>query len=135
MRCAPSTGLADVLGTLRPRVLLRVDSGGGLAVGAAVLALHGVLAGWYGLPPEVVLFLGAANVAYGSFSGSILWLGGDRPALNRALVAANFAWPFVCASILAVFRTDIRALGAVGLVGEGLYVGLLAEVERRVLLR
>lgn len=113
-----------------------MDSGGGLLAGALVLALRGWLAELHGLPLAVVTFMGAANVTYGCFSGTLLRV---TPPVRRlpsaALVAANFAWPVVCLGLLAANAGEVGPTGVLHLAGEGLYVGLLAEVERRVLLR
>jgi hypothetical protein len=124
-----------LLGSISPRACLLVDSGGGLLVGVGVLALSGWLAPLYGLPIDVVRFLGVCNLAYGSFSGSILLLSPPpRLVATRALVIANGAWPLVCVALGLAFRDVIGLLGAAALVGEGVYVGGLALVERRVLL-
>lgn len=121
--------------TWTPVRLLWVDSVGGLVVGVVVLVLRGALAGLHGLPLEVVTFLGATNVAYGSFSGALLRRAraGVFPVVGgKVLVAANATWPLVCVALAVAFRDDVSAFGLLHLLGEGAYVGGLAVVERRV---
>lgn len=121
---------------MTPKTLLWIDSGGGLLAGAGVLALRGWIAELHGLPVDVITFLGAANVAYGTFSGVLsVWTPPVRRGPTTALVIANFAWPLVCVGVCAAYAGAIGPTGVMHLIGEGLYVGGLAEVERRVLLR
>lgn len=114
------------------RRLLWIDGGGGALVGAIVLVLHRPLAGWYGLPAGAVLLLGAANLAYGTYALSLARRALRPAGMLMALIAANAAWPLVCAAILLAHLDELRALGVLHLVGEGLYVGGLAAVEWRL---
>ena len=115
----------------RAPALLWLDCLGALAAGILVLALSGWLAPLEGLPREVLVFAGAMNLAYGSYSLSLaLRERRTRPAVY-ALIFANAAWPLVCLALVAAFWETITAFGLLHLVGEGLYVGALALAEWR----
>lgn len=108
-----------------------LDSLGGLFVGASVLALSGWLADLHGLPYEVIVFMGGANVAYGSFSLSIQ-LRRRRMMRHIALLAgANVSWLAVCVALALMYRASITAFGVAHLLGEGVYVAGLGALEWR----
>jgi hypothetical protein len=67
----------------RARSILRLDASAACVAGLAVLALRSWLAPLYGFPPELVLFVGASNLAYASYSGSLAVLA-TRPAPHPA---------------------------------------------------
>ena len=120
----------------RARRILWVDGGAGLIVGVVVLALHGWLAGLYGLPSEWVLAIGVANVVYGSSSGTLATRaargrGPSRRAIDL-LVAANLAWGVVCAALVVVARDRATGIGLGVLAFEGVFVAALAVIERRL---
>lgn len=111
--------------------LLWIDGLGGLTVGILVLAAERWLAEWYGLPRAVVLFMGAANLAYGSYSTSLARRA-ERPIpLITLLSCANIGWLFVCASLAIRHAGTATLLGHIVLIGEGLYVGGLGLLEWR----
>lgn len=118
--------------------ILRFDSLAGLLVGILVLVLKDELAGLYGLQPTVVFWTGIANLAYGSYSGTLVlrerW--GHLPSRQAIglLVAGNLAWTVVCGLLIAYFWQDASAIGIAVLAFEGLFVGALALVERRFVL-
>lgn len=88
------------------------------------------------MPLSLVTLIGCANLAYGSYSGTLAvraWY--QRAPSRRAvdlLIAANLAWTVVCAAlVLATFRSaSVFGLGHVIL--EGLFVAWLAFAERRL---
>lgn len=118
--------------------ILRFDSLAGLLVGLLVLVLKDELAGLYGLAPMVVLWTGLANLAYGSYSGTLVlrerW--GRLPSRRAIgmLVAGNLAWTGVCVLLIAYFWREASAIGIAVLAFEGLFVGVLGLVERRFVL-
>ena len=122
--------------TRRARTVLGIDGGAGLVVGVFVLALHGWLAGLYGFPRSWVLALGAANVAYGSYSGTLALRAARGRAPSRlavdVLVAANLGWAVVCAALVAVAWRWASPLGLAVVAFEGVFVAALAVVERRI---
>lgn len=114
----------------RPK-LLWLDSLGGLGVGIVVLAISGWIATLHGLPPRVVMLVGAANVIYGCFSLSIQ-LHHRRTVTHIALLSsANVVWLGVCLIIVLMYRTAITPFGVIHLIGEGLYVAGLGVLEWR----
>ena len=116
---------------LRP--LLWFDCAAAAIVGTATLALAGLLAPLFGLPPVVVVFIGLVNLAYGAFSFSLARQ--PSPARGRvmALVTANLLWAGVCVVMAIYFAGPGSWLGASYLLAEGFFVGILAIVEARTL--
>ena len=114
------------------RNLLWIDCSGGAVVGAAVLILSGWLSEWYQLPRSLVLFMGAVNLAYASFSFSLA-VRAKRPiGLIRLLALANMAWAlFFCWPVAFAYRDTASIWALVHLVGEGIYVGCLGYLEWR----
>jgi len=53
------------------RKLLWVDCTAGALARVAMLVLGGWLSRWYGLPQQLLLFMGAANLLYASYSFSL----------------------------------------------------------------
>lgn len=125
------------IGTSRHPILCRwllwIDGGGGALVGVLVLGLRRWLAGWYGLPLDVVTLLGAANLAYGLYGLNLARLEVRPRPLLLGLVAANGAWPVVCGALLVRYGGEATGLGVLHLVAEGVYVGGLAALEWRVI--
>ena len=117
--------------------LLRIDSLGGIFVGVGVLALSPWLDGLFGFPMNLVLFLGAANVIYGCFSGSLLLLSYRQGPPGRAwflfLIVANVAWLAVCVGVVYYYGAGATWLGLAHVMLEGLYVAGLGLYEYRVL--
>lgn len=121
-----------------PVRLLWFDSIGGLVAGAVVTPLHGWLAGWYDVPAALILFMGLANLAYGTFSGVLAaraTRGRPPGRLVMVLAAANVAWGVGCFALLAAHAATASALGLAHFGLEGVYVGLLGLVEARAALR
>jgi hypothetical protein len=113
------------------RHLLWIDGSGGLFVGAVVLLICGWLSELYGLPYKLLIFIGVANVLYGSYSTSLA-MRSVRPAkLILLLVVANLTWAIVCMILAFTNRESVSLFGLAHLVGEGLYVGGLACMEWR----
>lgn len=116
---------------ITPERLLRLDGIGGFVAGALVLAAHSHLAGWYGLPRGLLLFTGAANLAYGTYS-SMLALRATRPlGMIRLLAIANMGWAMACAVMVLRWGPAASPLGVGHLTLEGAYVGGLGLVEWR----
>jgi hypothetical protein len=119
----------------RAQAILRLDGGAGFSVGVAVLALHAWVAQLHALPRSLVLFIGAANLAYGSYSGTLA----IRAALHKTptrtaidvLIAANALWCVVCAAVLITTFRSASAFGLAQVALEGLFVAALAVAEYR----
>ncbi|MCY1009174.1 hypothetical protein OV079_27140 [Nannocystis pusilla] len=119
----------------RARAILWLDGSAACAAGVVVLALHDALARLHAFPPALVLLIGAVNLAYSCYSGTLaVRASRGRTPTRRAidiLVVANLAWVAACAAIVALTAdtASIFGLAHVGL--EGLFVGMLAVLEYR----
>lgn len=114
------------------RNLLWVDCAAGAVVGVAVLVLSGWLSGFLGLPRGVLLFTGAANLLYASYSLSLARRR-VRPMWRvRALAVANLAWGLVvCLGLAAAFWDSASGFGRAHLFAEAAFVAGLGAVEWR----
>lgn len=109
--------------------LLWIDCAAGAVVGVAVLALSGWLSDLYGLPRGLLLFTGAANLAYASYSFSLARRS-VRPMAGLALLAvANMAWAVPCVVWAATYWDTATPLGIGHLLAEAVFVGGLGAVE------
>ena len=121
--------------TARPvlffKKLLWVDCVGAALAGLTVIALSGWLSRLEGLPWEVLLFTGAANLLYASYSFSLA-VRSERPMrLIKLLVFANLAWVPVCSGLVVAFSATATPFAFIHLIGEAVYVGGLAVLEWR----
>ena len=114
-----------------PRSLLRIDSTAGLVAGALVLLLSPWLSRLYALPSGFLVFTGVANLAYGSFSGSLARRAARPRTLITALVVANAAWAVFCVVVAFNVVGSASVFGLAQLIGESLFVGGLAMLEWR----
>jgi hypothetical protein len=111
--------------------LLHFDSFGGLTVGVVVLLLSQWLSAWYGLPRGFVIFVALVNIAYGSYSFSLLVRKKRPRRLIVLLVVANLVWAVLCLVWVTVFAQTATVFGIALLLLEALYVGGLAYLEWR----
>jgi hypothetical protein len=121
------------------RALLWFDGGAGAIVGTLVLVFREWLAVLQGFPLGLVLFMGLANLAYASYSTTLAAraTSGRTPSRRSIarLVAANGGWALVCAVIVVSTWPFATPLGRALVTFEGLFVGSLAFVEYRLLLK
>ena len=115
----------------RFRDLLWVDCSAGLLAGTLMLALSPWLARLYDLPHALLVGIGVANLAYGTFSFSLARRARRPRALVVTLVIANAAWAVLCIVAAVHFAGTASAFGLAQLAGEGLLVGGLAALEWR----
>lgn len=111
--------------------ILWFDAIGGLTVGVLVLGAAPWLSTFYGMPLWFVLFMGAANVAYGSYSGSLVLRRHRSRAQLRLLSTANGVWCGLCCVFIAWWWDALTVFGFLHLAAEGLYVAVLGVLERR----
>lgn len=112
--------------------ILWLDCIGGITVGLIVLALSQWLSHWERLPIHVVIFMGLANLAYGTFSLFVATRQ-IRPAwLITTLASANMLWIVVCIVIACRWWEQISILGLAHVMGEGIYVFGLGLAEWRL---
>jgi hypothetical protein len=111
------------------RRLLWVDCIAGALAGSAMLVLGTWLTGLYALPRGLLLFMGAVNLLYASYSFSLA-VRARRPKWSISLlVFANLAWVPVCLGLAVMFRETATLFGLAHLIGEGIFVGGLAMLE------
>ena len=109
--------------------ILWLDCIGGLLVGILVLLFCRLISTWDGLPLNVIIFVGMANLLYGSYS---LWVTTRAPRPLKVvtiLAFANMGWLAVCITIIAVNWTEISTFGVLHKLGEGLFVSILGYTE------
>lgn len=111
--------------------MLHIDSGAGISVGAGMLLLSPWLADLYRVSIQLVLVVAIANIAYGLYSGSLVWRGHCSPAQLRMLVSANALWLLVCIAIIVVIYPQASLFGYLHFLAEGGFVGGLAWLEWR----
>ncbi|MEM1095969.1 MAG: hypothetical protein AAGJ10_15330 [Bacteroidota bacterium] len=109
--------------------LLWVDGTAGAVVGVLLLSVSPWLAELFSLPLGVVLFMGAANLTYGSYSLTIAQRKRRPLSLIRFLVMANLAWVPVCIGLIIVHREVISVWVLLHLSAEAVCVGSLAVIE------
>lgn len=119
--------------------LLLFDSCAGSGVGLIVLCFCNWFAEIYGFSVPLTVFMGAANLSYGIYSGALalrVWRG-NQLALGavRLLVGANLAWVLPCVLIAGLTWSTSSHWGKAHLFLEALFVGGLALVEKKYLLR
>lgn len=111
--------------------VLWVDGLAGLSAGVIVLTLRQVLASLYGLPLEVITFVGFVNLAYAPV-GLTLAPRARRPvAAIVALAAANGLWACTCVALAVRYGLRATTLGLATLLCEAVIVAGLAVVEWR----
>ena len=109
--------------------LLWIDCTAGAAVGLLVLVFTAQLSHLQALPQALLLFMGAANVLYASFS-FFLTTRSKRPMpLIKLLVVANGFWSLVCVCLAVAFADTANFLGLGHLIAEAIFVGSLAAQE------
>jgi hypothetical protein len=113
------------------RHLLWIDSRAALLAGVGVLALSGWLREVYALPRPLLLVMGVANLAYGTYSGALARRARRPYALLVLLVVANATWAVLCGVAAVALAGTASAFGLAHLVGEGVFVGALAALEWR----
>jgi hypothetical protein len=111
--------------------LLWIDCTGAAVAGVVVIIFSGWLSQLEGLPQELLIFTGAVNVLYASYSFSLA-LRPKRPMGRiKLLVAVNLAWAPVCVGLLIAFSATATLFAYLHLVGEAVYVAGLAALEWR----
>ena len=109
--------------------ILRIDGFGGLIVGMLVLLLHPFLADWYGIPENIVRMMGITNLVYGSYSHFLTKRCECSLKAIVFLVFANLIWTLICFFLWFILGEKMTTLGQIVVLGEGIYVGVLACLE------
>jgi len=109
--------------------LLWIDCTAGALVGFVVLLFTAQLSQLQALPHDLLLFMGAANVLYASFSFFLATRSKRPKPLIKLLVVANGFWSLVCVCLAVVFANTATFLGLGHLIAEAIFVGSLAAQE------
>jgi hypothetical protein len=96
-----------------------------------MLALSGPLSALYAIPRPFLLGMAAANLAYGTFSGTLARRARRPRPLLVLLVTANATWAALCGAAAVWLAGRASVYGLAHLVGEGVFVGGLAALEWR----
>lgn len=94
-----------------------------------MLLLLDWLTALYGMPTELLIFIGAANVLYASYSLSLAIRRTRTPLLLNALIVANSVWALVCIGLAMRWAGTATMFGMAHLLAEALFVGRLASLE------
>lgn len=113
--------------------LLRIDATAGLTVGVFMFALFPFLLTLYGMPTWMLATMGAANLAYGSYSFTLARSAVRTRARLTFLVIANAMWAVLCMIAAVIAAQQLTMLGIGTLVFEGAFVGTLAMLEWRAI--
>ena len=112
-----------------------IDASAALVVGLLVVTFLEPLSQLYSLPPQVLRCTAAANLGYPVLG---LCLGGlprsaasVRRGLLNVLVTANYLWAIACVGLALRFGAGASAFGLVHLIGEALFVAMLATLQWR----
>lgn len=109
--------------------LLWIDCTAGAVVGLVVLLFTAQLSHLQALPLDLLLFMGAANVLYASFSFFLATRSKRPMPLIKLLVFANAFWSLVCVCLAVAFANTATFLGLGHLIAEAIFVGSLAAQE------
>lgn len=112
------------------RAVLWIDALGALGVGFVLLAFRDAITAWYQLPPGVMTLIIGGDLVYGTCSLQLAMRPRWRSrGLVLALVAANLAFAVVCVVLFARHGNAASLFGRLHLVGEAVYLCVLAGTE------
>ncbi|WP_457787610.1 hypothetical protein [Pseudomonas sp. PL-6] len=113
------------------RYLLWLDGAAAALAGALLLTFRHWLSELQALPLALLTLIGLVNLLYAAYSLSLARSRRRPQALIVLLVLGNMAWAAVCLGLAASFVGSARPWGLAYLVGEALFVALLAGLEWR----
>ncbi|MEK7356657.1 MAG: hypothetical protein AAB250_09420 [Bdellovibrionota bacterium] len=118
---------------MKTRTLFTIDFVGALTAGSIYLLIYQSLTQLLSLPSTIVDLQIIANFAYGSY-GAVLFVARiQRTSFYRFLVYVNFSYALLIGVSGLVQLNYDRPMGAALLVGEGLFIAILARLEHRSL--
>ncbi|WP_343306836.1 hypothetical protein AAHN97_06950 [Chitinophaga niabensis] len=111
--------------------VLWVDSvlGGGTAL--AGLFLYPVLAGFLGLPANLIIIIASVTLAYALLALSLARKSTPPVLPLRILIGANWIWAVISVVLLFLYFNEATIFGAIFLILQVLVVGGLAYQEGR----
>lgn len=95
------------------------------------LLLYRVLAGFLGLPVNIIIFIAGITLAYGLVALRLALQKTPSVPLLRILVAGNWLWAAISVGLLIIYFADATLFGAIFLVLQVIVVGGLAYLEGR----
>ena len=98
-------------------------------MGTLTLIFSAWLSQLYGLPRELLIIFGLANLLYGCYSFSLAVRNRRSMNLIMLLIIANALWAVICFILAVNYATTATIFGQIQLVGEGIFVGGLAWLE------
>jgi hypothetical protein len=101
--------------------------------GIAYFALFDFLQHTLGIPHWMATVQLVANNAYGIFGVALFIRSKERTPLFKFLIAMNFAYAFFCFAFVVFLFTSNVPLGTWLLLSEGIFIFLLATLEKRSL--
>ena len=113
------------------RRLLWIDSSAAAVAGVSVLILHSWLSELHSLPKGLLVFIGAVNLCYAAFSGSLASRDVRPGRLIAVLIFGNAFWAVVCVGLAIAYWGGATLFGIGHLLGEAVFVGALAGLEWR----
>lgn len=111
--------------------ILWVDGLSAAFVGVLVFLTKDWLQELYNLPTELILCLAFANISYATYSLYLAKKSARSLGSIRFLVFANLIWSVVCVLIIMLFFKSISIWGQLFLIGEAIFVVMLATYEWR----
>ncbi len=94
-----------------------------------MLLLVDWLATLYGMPTDLLVFIGVANMLYASYSLSLAIRRTRTPLMLNTLIVANGVWALVCIGLAVRWAGTASLFGMAHLLAEALFVGGLASLE------
>ncbi|MFI8747539.1 hypothetical protein ACIGKL_20550 [Pseudomonas sp. NPDC077186] len=113
------------------RYLLWLDGAAAALAGALLLTCRHWLSELQALPLALLTLIGLVNLLYAAYSLSLARRRWRPRTLIVLLVLGNLAWAAACLGLAASFVGSASPWGLAYLVGEALFVALLAGLEWR----
>lgn len=109
--------------------LLWIDCTAGALAGVLVISFSGWLSDLYSTSQSLLLFIGAVNLLYASYSFTLAIRSKRKEFLINILICANGIWALICIAIVAHYYSNMTLLGIAHLAVEASFVGWLAALE------
>lgn len=109
--------------------LLWIDCTAGALAGVLVISFSGWLSDLYSTSQSLLLFIGAVNLLYASYSFTLAIRSKRKECFINILICANGIWALICTTIVAHYYGSITLLGIAHLAIEASFVGGLAALE------
>lgn len=113
------------------RHLLWLDCGAAALAGSAVVLFSSWLSELYGVSHGLLLFIGAVNLLYASYSFALAGRSNRPRFLLYGLVGGNALWAVICMGMALRLLGSSSLFALAHLVGEALFVASLAFCEWR----